>query len=242
MSFILDALRKSDAERQRAATPGISDVRYARIMTRRNWWLPVLTVVLLVNAIVVAAVWLRRPASDSLPVDAAAPAGGVIQPGFEPRLDAGAGVGVRPLARESEDRGPPGDMELPAYGAEAPLVAETIEGAEGGPAADLPAGPPTPNTTGPQAPPIKTADVPTRVVEPALPSAEQMTATGVLTGPPLNLDLHVYSDVPAERFVVINSKRYGEGATISEGAVVETITPDGVILSQRGTRFVLARR
>ena len=29
MSFILDALRKSDAERQRAVTPGLSDVRYA---------------------------------------------------------------------------------------------------------------------------------------------------------------------------------------------------------------------
>ena len=54
MSFILDALRKSDAERQRAVTPGLSDVRYATRRSKRNIWLPILVAVLAANAVFLA--------------------------------------------------------------------------------------------------------------------------------------------------------------------------------------------
>lgn len=58
--------------------------------------------------------------------------------------------------------------------------------------------------------------------------------------PTLNLDIHVYSEAAAERFVLINSKRYQEGDRLSEGPVLEAITARGVILRHKGRRFSLA--
>ena len=46
----------------------------------------------------------------------------------------------------------------------------------------------------------------------------------------------------AERFVVVNGRRYQEGATLQEGPTLERITPDGVILNHRGLRFLLPRQ
>ncbi|MEQ1803248.1 MAG: hypothetical protein ABL989_15065, partial [Gammaproteobacteria bacterium] len=103
MSFILDALRKSDAERQRAVTPGLSDVRYAARRSRRNVWLPILVVVLAANALFLAVQWLRpdappaaqRPAVTPAPAMAGAPAS--APPAPEPQA-----ADIRPLAREAE--------------------------------------------------------------------------------------------------------------------------------------------
>ena len=60
MSFILDALRKSDAERQRGAAPGLADVRYATHRGRRNIWVPLLAVVLAANIGFMAWLWYDR--------------------------------------------------------------------------------------------------------------------------------------------------------------------------------------
>jgi general secretion pathway protein B len=53
----------------------------------------------------------------------------------------------------------------------------------------------------------------------------------------LHLDVHVYSETPQERFVLINMRNYHEGERLQEGPVVDAITPGGVILSFRGQRF-----
>jgi general secretion pathway protein B len=53
----------------------------------------------------------------------------------------------------------------------------------------------------------------------------------------LRLDVHVYSKLPEERFVLINMQRYREGEQLQEGPVVDEITPSEVILSFRGQRF-----
>ena len=58
----------------------------------------------------------------------------------------------------------------------------------------------------------------------------------------LNLDLHVYSEKAASRFVVITSRKYQEGGQLTEGPTVESITRDGVILAYQGRRFTLSRR
>jgi len=53
----------------------------------------------------------------------------------------------------------------------------------------------------------------------------------------LHLDVHVYSHDPAERFVLINMRKYRTGEKLQEGPVVDDITPDSVILSLHGQRF-----
>jgi general secretion pathway protein B len=72
-----------------------------------------------------------------------------------------------------------------------------------------------------------------------MPTADEVAASSGL--PELRLELHVYSTRPQERFVFINSAKYREGDTTPEGAAIEEITPDGVVMSARGNRFLLPR-
>ncbi len=55
----------------------------------------------------------------------------------------------------------------------------------------------------------------------------------------LKLQMVVYSEVPAERLVFINNQKYLEGSPVEGQLRVETITPDGAILTYQGKRFVL---
>jgi hypothetical protein len=78
-------------------------------------------------------------------------------------------------------------------------------------------------------------------VAPGLPAA---AAAGQVAPPatPLTLDVLVYSDVPAERMVFINGRKYVEGQAVNEDAVVEQITPEGAILRRQGKQVVLRPR
>lgn len=53
----------------------------------------------------------------------------------------------------------------------------------------------------------------------------------------LSLDVHVYAQQPEQRFVLINMRRYREGERLEAGAVLERITPEGVVLSYQGEQF-----
>src|SRR5262249_22865204 len=63
-------------------------------------------------------------------------------------------------------------------------------------------------------------------------------ATGE-TLPRLSLDVLVYSDVPAERLVFINGRKYVEGQAMASDSIVEQITPDGAILRYQGKQLLL---
>jgi general secretion pathway protein B len=69
-----------------------------------------------------------------------------------------------------------------------------------------------------------------------LPSDEELRLAGVSI-PELRLSLHVYDDVPANRFVLLNSSRLREGQETPDGILVERIDPNGVVLAWRGRRF-----
>ena len=58
--------------------------------------------------------------------------------------------------------------------------------------------------------------------------------------PELRLDLHVYAPKPENRFALINMQRMREGDSIKD-VRVEAITPEGVVLSHNGTKFLLPR-
>ena len=86
---------------------------------------------------------------------------------------------------------------------------------------------------------------PTRLggVEPAASDVAHLRLPPEVTSnlPPTRLTVHVYSEDPAKRFVVINSLRTQEGERMESGVVIEEIRPDGVILSFEGHRFFRAR-
>jgi general secretion pathway protein B len=67
MSFILDALKKSEVERQRQTVPGLIDVPPATRRRRLPWWAVSLGVLLIVNVLVVSYLLIRsgpRPAAQ----------------------------------------------------------------------------------------------------------------------------------------------------------------------------------
>jgi general secretion pathway protein B len=55
----------------------------------------------------------------------------------------------------------------------------------------------------------------------------------------LRLDVHVFATQPADRFVLINMKKYHQGQQLQEGPRLDEITADGVILTLRGEKFRL---
>lgn len=235
MSFILDALRKSDAERQRGAAPGLADVRYAP-SRRRNVWIPLLALVLTLNIGFMAWQWYAgqgkpAPVSDVEPAVAPVPvAAPVAAPAPAPVSAPAAAAEVRALARET----------VPAEPVAVPEVQSDLPGlAPVAPQAAVPA--PVPVSAAP--PPAPPPATPSKIIaDPALPTLEQLLGAGAIELPPLNLDLLVYNESPAVRFVVINGRKYREGVQLTEGPTLERITPENVILTSRGQRFTLDRK
>jgi general secretion pathway protein B len=60
MSFILDALRKSENERREQAPPALAAAPQAVARQKRTIWLPILVIVLMVNVIVFGTIFLTR--------------------------------------------------------------------------------------------------------------------------------------------------------------------------------------
>jgi len=55
----------------------------------------------------------------------------------------------------------------------------------------------------------------------------------------MRLDLFVYTDVPADRMVVINGRKYGEGEEVDGLYRVESITREGALLSYKDEKLLL---
>jgi general secretion pathway protein B len=80
-----------------------------------------------------------------------------------------------------------------------------------------------------------------RATADGVPLYQEAAAVPGTSIPQLRLDLHVFAARPQERFVMINMKKLHEGDTLPEGVHVESITPEGAVLSYQGSRFLLPR-
>ena len=216
MSFILDALRKSETERQHKGSAEFANVPTSE--DRRDGppaWLWVLGVLLVVNLAVLIGILLRpdvgAPASvaESVAVDTAARS--TVRP-----------IAERPAEIERRDE----------------FASRVAAARENPPAVD--ASPPTPQEapatrTSVSLPPVATSSATT------LPTIHEVRAEGRVSLPDLHVDIHVFSEVAEDRFVFINMGKHKEGSRLPEGPLVEAITPDGVVLSMNGTTFLLPR-
>jgi general secretion pathway protein B len=237
MSFILDALKKSEDARLRQAGPSLADAPIRRRGSERPWWAIAVAVLLLVNMAVLGIV-LARSKTGPKSV-AAAP---VAQPAPQASMPAPERAPVVQSARPVlESPAEPVPQMQPITG---PNVAPAIITA---PEPQTSAPQPTVISPTPAATPVAQAAPPLAQAQPHaqpsfdnLPTANQVASRGSV--PPLHLDLHVFAAMPAGRFVFINNRKYQEGQTIAEGPIVEEITPDGVILSSNGQRFMLPRQ
>ncbi len=227
MSFILDALKKSEIERQRQSMPGLIDTPPALRRGRLPLWAMLLGCLLAINMVVLIFVLLRNgtPASVSAPASHADPS--APADGKSPAVDGH----FSPLSA------------APVYAPEIPVAA--AETSSNAPAA-APAAPhalaqrAAPHTFRRPDPVLVEAEADDN--EELLPSINQINLTGAQALPELHLDVHVYGTKPADRFVYINMRKYHEGNTLQEGPVLERIRRDGVVLNYQGLRFVLPRQ
>jgi len=224
VSYILDALRKSENERRQGDAPGITATRYRVDNRRRNIWLPLVGAILLVNAALLAFLLLRPSGDGSDPAPVALP----LEPVNPPPMASAARPApkVRPLSREVVA---PADGPAPASEVSKTTTAATKGAEDSRPAAELPAAATTGDNSMPGAESV------------GLPSLQQLLLNGELEMPPLRVDMHVYSADPSRRFVFINMSKYREGEQLKEGPQVESIDAAGVVLSHQGRRFTLAR-
>ena len=252
MSFILDALKKSENDRQRQSGPALFEVRVAPPKSRFPMWAIAVVALLAVNLSVIGWLMLRRPATAAEP---AAPPPQVAAT-VPPTQIAPAPVAQQPVATAPAQSAP----ALSAPGV-ASQVAANLPQQESVPLqshlSQNPAGtyPTAPVDERAAAAAINPDDYEpakepaahgpfgeghvTRGTESGLPMYDE--EAGKIGIPPLRLDLHVYDPNPAKRFVLVNMKRLNEGQSTPDGVKVESITPDTVILSYRGSKFVLDR-
>jgi hypothetical protein len=56
---------------------------------------------------------------------------------------------------------------------------------------------------------------------------------------PLRIEMLVWAADPKQRMVYLNGRRYVEGQRLENGAVIQQIDADGIVLVQGGQRFRL---
>jgi general secretion pathway protein B len=228
MSIILDALRKSDAERQRQNAPGIASIPTGPTQhSGGRWvWILVLRLVLNLGAVVYL---IKRPGDEpaAAPTErAAVPATPIDRSPAADEPTADMPVAAKPSASPpaSIDREPGLAVETAP-----PATRESVEpGLQRLPAATATA---EPVSTPPPRP----------TVTDGLPTFNELRAQGQLQLPDLHIDIHVYSGNPADRFVFVNMSKYKENARLAEGPILKEITPDGVVLDYLGKTFLLPR-
>jgi general secretion pathway protein B len=218
MSFILDALKKAESERNRAAGPVLMNVRIVPPRRRLPAWAWVLGCVLLANLAVLAWLLLRTPQASTAAAAAAAAANpasaastpAATYPSGTSSAAPAAGTGVPPAATVYATPAP----TLPTTSFTPPPAATS--------AANI-------ATTRPAAPPTDLA---------TLPTLQDVVAAGVNL-PALVMNMHVYDPTPAQRYVLLNGTRLIEGEFTADGIKVEAITERGAVLEALGHRFLL---
>jgi general secretion pathway protein B len=229
MSYILDALKRADAERERGQVPGLhahplgegSSAGAARPGAPR--W--ALWGGLAAGAVVLAALAWRMGADANAPVplpSAPVPAEPVVAAAPAP---AAAPAVAEATVPEVSSYAPP-----PATAIARPVTREgrpSVEGTASAPAS--PAVPASRPATAKAAPPAA-ARVPLLA---DLPSSLRQQL------PALTVSGSVYSEEAASRFIMLNGEVVKEGSQPVPGLVVERIEPRSAVLSFKGERFRL---
>lgn len=226
MSYILEALKKAEQQRGLGRVPGLDSVHEQARGGARRRWLWALTGVLILNAaVLLVVVWPDQWRARRVDV--------AVQSAPPPAAYQSEHLSEQPLsspAVQAEVRRPTGDLAEPL---QFPVPAPDRQRQQ-----QLPSGPAV----------VGEAEIPAR---PRHPEPRSSRAVKIPTWPQipgylleqlsgsLRLDVHVFATQPAERFVLINMKKYHQGQQLQEGPRLDEITADGVILSLRGEKFRL---
>ena len=226
MSYILEALKKVDQERDIGAVPDLATPHEAkRPQTRSYRWLWIIVTLLSVNAVLV--VKLLKDKDAEVPVTAQVP--------LEQQTALINDQLVQPIQQTSET------LISEAPTPEKPVLPENEPILSTGELVMLPE-------------PAYLQDSKSSI----LPEEELDMQMDAMTTAKDNsqlqswyelpqeirdrldlprLDVHVYSEEPRRRFILVNLEKYREGEILESGLVLEEILPDGMVMSYQGERF-----
>ncbi|MFP5349332.1 MAG: general secretion pathway protein GspB [Gammaproteobacteria bacterium] len=228
MSYILDALRRSEQERRPRGALAITrrDPGPATLPPRRLIWLaaPIVGVLALLAG---AYVLFVRPS------------------GIPPETNASASVDAAPAMAPSAPM--PHETPVPKAAAAAPAPPKQAAA----PVRDLV----EQTRIAPKPAPRPTARDPgstsTAVSAPASPfparPGDDVRLLRVMPPdfqralPEMVVNIHVYAATEAERILYINNRQYHAGDKVRDDIIVEEIVEDGAVLNYRGQRFKLPR-
>ncbi|WP_445371639.1 general secretion pathway protein GspB [Methylomonas sp. HW2-6] len=249
MSYILNALRKSERERQASQPDTVASRIVLQQSPERQAAAKIIAALLAVNAAILAyflGIAPRMAAHDTPP-----PATSIQLP-------------PQPLAEsnrpEPADRLPlpakptPKAKPEPAHVAAAAAAAavKPVEAKKPPPDPVVAAKPlPEPGVPSPAAqaaPPIRetvTEPVPAAAplpAKPALQALEDLPADVRQSLPALPINVYSYSPVPAERFVMIDMVKYVPGQMIKDRLELKQIMEDGIVVNYGGHLFKIKRQ
>ncbi len=240
MSLILEALRKSEAERQAAQLPGlIAPASQARTRDkRRARWL-LLPLVLLIGLVLggLAPRWWSAE---------------VASPPGEDATRAGEETAVPALSAEQASGSAPASGSSPAQAPNTPAATTAIPAQAPAPApqaAEINSLPPvgadkTPADIASSADP---AQAPSRSAGPAAPPIPDAAPLASMPQgqrqqlPDLRLTVHVFNEDPGKRFALVDGRRVEQGASLSGGVTLREIRRDGLLLDINGQPWLLER-
>ena len=223
MSYILEALKKADQERTLGEVPDLETAHWGERRRRRTYrWVWGIVALLAVNGALLAVLLGRN---DDAAVQPQATGSGVVEQRPERLVPRAGGATVQPSRQIARSREPvyiPPVVRRPA-----PVIQHT-------PASAVTAAPAYAR----------------QPVARAAPAAAPAASSGVPYWYDLplefrsglilpHIDVHVYDDDPARRFILVDLQKYREDETLESGAVVEAINEDSIQLNYQGTRFLM---
>jgi general secretion pathway protein B len=228
MSYILEALKKSDQQRQRGATPTLPVGQVMVVAPKQHFsvYYGLLAAVLLCAGILIG--WLR-PWQPEQPAPATEPTAAKSAISLQ--------TAPAPLPKPPEVAQKT-TQELPVPNS-TPAVQHTdeIDASQ-------------PNSLAPVRSvthvPVVTASAPMSEKPVSHADATHEQNATVITELPLSIQqeipvmtvqIHAYSNIPMNRSVCINFRTLHEGEYMAPGLRLEQITPDGMIFSYKGYRF-----
>ncbi len=218
MSLILDALKKSEAERLRGQAPTLlspspATQNHARASEKSRWPL-LLVIALLITALILGYFYTKKQVASSPSIVAA-------------------------VTNQTPEQTPATIEPPPIALTPKPAVTQASVAASIAATTPAPVAPVTPTSIAPQitevAPATPEATPASRIASLTELSTEQRQQL-----PALKLSMHVYSPEASKRFAIIDGQRVNEGSVLGT-AVVEQIRQDGVVLSVQGQSYLLPR-
>lgn len=239
MSYILDALKKADAEREQGQVPGLhtpaANAELADGPQLRTLPLWVMGLGACLVLIAVGAVWQwTRPMTTGAvmsPPDTASSAAPFAQrQDPTPPMPVIATAPTPPHPADQEPTPTPLSTTRPEAPATTNLGGDRTTHPE--PAIKLPVAQPTPRA------PIHVDPAPTPAER--VPTLAELPEDVRRSLPPLSVSGAMYSDSPANRMLLINNRVFHEGDQPVAGLVLEEIRLKSAVFRYRGTRYAVS--